>query len=167
MPSLRSGALDKQLCSFPFGKDGSGILANCSLCGTEATLFQQAQYTQVFPLNPAPFCMLFAGLDSTNKSSTSLPISDSRFVLSFIFPFTLISGRNCFLSPVPSGYNGSLDTGFSQAMTWLMSWPDRERYSCPQQSLVVSLLLSLISTLLFSRTGGILSHQKSLTHRYP
>ena len=23
---------------FPFGKDGSGVLANCSLCGTEATL---------------------------------------------------------------------------------------------------------------------------------
>ena len=23
----------------PFGKDGSGVLANCSLCSTEATLF--------------------------------------------------------------------------------------------------------------------------------
>ena len=35
------------------------------------------------------------------------------------------------------------------------------------QSLVVSLLLSLVSTLLFSRTGGVLSHRKSLTHRFP
>ena len=34
--------------------------------------FQQAQYVQVFPLKPAPFCTLFAGLGSTNKSSTSL-----------------------------------------------------------------------------------------------
>ena len=25
--------------SFPFDKDGSGVLANCSLCGTEATIF--------------------------------------------------------------------------------------------------------------------------------
>ena len=27
---------------FPFGKAGSGVLANCSLCGTEATLFFSA-----------------------------------------------------------------------------------------------------------------------------
>ena len=29
--------------------------------------FRQAQYGQVFPLKPAPFCMLFAGLGSTNN----------------------------------------------------------------------------------------------------
>ena len=33
--------------------------------------FQQAQYAQVFPLKPALFCMLFAGLGSINKSATS------------------------------------------------------------------------------------------------
>ena len=33
--------------------------------------FQQAQYAQVFPLRPAPFCKLFAGLGSTNRSATS------------------------------------------------------------------------------------------------
>ena len=54
--------------------------------------FQQAQYVQVFPLKPAPFCTLFAGLGSTNKSAISLLLlSDSRCVLSFIFPFTSIS----------------------------------------------------------------------------
>ena len=40
-------------------------------------LFRQAQYVQVFPLKPAPFCMLFAGLGSTNKStifSSSPPV---------------------------------------------------------------------------------------------
>ena len=31
--------------------------------------FRQAQYVQVFPLKPAPFCTLFAGLGSTNKSA--------------------------------------------------------------------------------------------------
>ena len=48
---------------------------------------------------------------------------------------------------------------------WLKSWPDREYYSCSLQSLVVSFLLSLVSTLLSSRTGGILSYLNSLTHR--
>ena len=37
--------------------------------------FRQAQYVQVFSLKPAPFCTLFAGLGSTNKSATSLFLS--------------------------------------------------------------------------------------------
>ena len=37
--------------------------------------FRQAQYSQVFPLKPAPFCMLFAGLGSTNKSAIFLLFS--------------------------------------------------------------------------------------------
>ena len=43
--------------------------------------FRQAQYAQVFPLKPAPFCTLLAGLGSTNKSAFSLLLSDSRSVL--------------------------------------------------------------------------------------
>ena len=86
--------------------------------------FWQAQYVPVFPLKPASFCTLFAGLSSTNKS-----------VISFLFSYYLIlvlssppcpllqlssylklcgrSSRNCLLSPsVLSGYNGSPDTHF-------------------------------------------------------
>ena len=37
--------------------------------------FRQAQYVPVFPLKPAPFCMLFAGLGSTIKPATSLLFS--------------------------------------------------------------------------------------------
>ena len=37
--------------------------------------FRQAQYVPVFPLKPAPFCTLFAGLSSTNKQSRSTPTS--------------------------------------------------------------------------------------------
>ena len=48
-----------------------------------------------------------------------------------------------------------------------MSLPDGERYLRPPQSLVVSLLLSLVSTLVLSRTEGVLSHRNSLTHRFP
>ena len=129
--------------------------------------FQLAQYAQVFPLKPAPFCKLFAGLGSTNKSATSL-LFDSRFVLSSIFSFTLISGRNCFLSPpVLSGYNGSPDTRFSRVTTRLMSGPDSGRYLLPLQYLVVSIFLSLVPALLLSRTGDILSHLNSSTHRFP
>ena len=47
-----------------------------------------------------------------------------------------------------------------------MSWPDGEHYFCPLQSLVVSFLLSLISALVFSRTGSVLSHRNSSTHRF-
>ena len=35
------------------------------------------------------------------------------------------------------------------------------------QSLLVALLLSLLSTLVFSRTGGVLSYLNSSTHRFP
>ena len=46
--------------------------------------FQQTQYVQVFPLKPAPFCTLFASLDSTNKSVISLLLADSRSVLTIL-----------------------------------------------------------------------------------
>ena len=68
---------------FSLAKSGSGVLVNLSLCSTEATLsfsaspvcpFQMAQFVQVFLMKPAPFCKLFAGLGSTNKSATSLSI---------------------------------------------------------------------------------------------
>ena len=49
-------------------------------------IFQQAKYAQVFPLKPAPFCTLFAGLGSTNKSANSLLLlSDSRSSLATLF----------------------------------------------------------------------------------
>ena len=140
--------------------------------------FRQAQYVQVFRLKPAPFCMLIAGLGSTNKSAISLLFSYYMTLVLSSPPYPLLhlssylklsgrSGRNCLLSPpVLSGHNGSRDTRFSRGTTRLMSWPDRKHYLRPLQSLVVS-LLSLVSTLLFSRTGGALSHLNSLTQRFP
>ena len=137
--------------------------------------FQQAQYVPVFPLKPAPFCTVFAGLGSTNKSAISLLFSFYLTLvlssppcpllhLSFYLKLSGRSGRNCLLSPVLSDYNGSSDARFSRVTTRLMSLPDGERYLRPLQSLVVSLLLS---TLVFSRTGGVLSHRSILTHRFP
>ena len=141
--------------------------------------FQQVQYAQVFSLKPAPFCTLFAGLGSTNKSAIFLLFSFYLILVLFSPPCPLLhlsshlklcgrSSRNCLLSsPVLSGYNRSPGTRFFRGTTRLISWPDGERYLRPPQSLVVSLLLSLVSTLLFSRTGGVLSHRSILIHRFP
>ena len=93
--------------------------------------FRQAQYAQVFPLKPAPFCTFFAGLGSTNKCAISRLFSYLTLVLSSP-PCPLLhlssylklcgrSGRNCLLSPVLSGYNGSPDIRFSRETTRLMS----------------------------------------------
>ena len=162
---------------FPFDNGGSSVLANCSLCGTEATLFfQQAQYAQVFLLKLAPFCTLFAGLGSINKSaifflfsSYLIPVlSSSSCSLLRLSCYLNLSGRDCLLSPPAlSGYNGSPDTCFFRETAQLMSWPDGERHSCPLQFLVVFFLLPLGSTHHFSQTGGVLSHRNSLTHRFP
>ena len=53
--------------------------------------FHHAQYAQVFSLKPAPFCTLFAGLGSTNKSAISL-------LFSYLTLATLISSST-FLLP--------------------------------------------------------------------
>ena len=121
--------------------------------------FRLAQYVQVFPLKPAPFCTLFAGLGST-KPATSLLFSYVTVVLSSspcpllrLSFYLKLSGRfdwNCLFSPVLSGYNRSPDTHFFRGRTRLMNWPDAERHLRPLQSFVVSLLLPLVFTLLFS-----------------
>ena len=86
------------LFHFPFGKDSSAVLAS----------MQQTQYAQVSPLKPPPFCKLFAGLGSINKSVTSLLIlSEYRSILTSLlllhlvemeertgWPFTSISGAD-------------------------------------------------------------------------
>ena len=95
--------------------------------------FRQAQYVQVFPLKPAPFCTLFAGLGSTNKSAISLLFSSCLTLVLSSPPCSLLhlssylklcdrSGRNCLLSSaVLLDHNGSPDTRFSRGMTRPMS----------------------------------------------
>ena len=170
---------------FPFGKGRSGVLFNCSLSLSLSLIlrplfpFRQAQYVQVFPLKLAPFCMLFAGLGSTNKSAISVLFSSYLTIVLSSPPCRLLhlssylklcgrSGRNCLPTPpVLSDYNGSPDTSFFRGTTRVMSWPDGECYLHPTLSLVVSLLLSLVSTVVFSWTGGVLSHRNSSTHTFP
>ena len=159
----------------PLGKGGSGVLDNCSLCGTQATFsFSANPVCSSFSAKACAFCTLFAGLGSTNKPATFLLfLSDSRSVLTTL-SFPLISNSVANLAGTVfslllfcQATMGPQDIRFSRETTWLISWPDRERCLRPLQSLVVSLLLSLVSTLLFSRTGGVLSHRSSSTRRFP
>ena len=139
--------------------------------------FRQAQYVPVFPLKPAPFFTIFAGLGNTNKSAISL-LFFSYLTLVLSSPPCPLLHLSCYLKlcgrsgrnisrPVLSGYNGSPDTRFSGGTMRLMSWPYEERYLRLPQSLSVSLLLPLVFTFVFSRTGGVLSHRNILTHRFP
>ena len=75
---------------FPFGKGGSGVLANCSLCGTEATLsFSVGPVCSSFS---AEACAILHALCWSRQHqqvchlSSLLLFSDSRSVLSSIFP---------------------------------------------------------------------------------
>ena len=165
---------------FPFGKGGSGVLANCSLCGTEATLsFSAGPVCSSFS---AEACAILHALCWSRQhhkvchifllfSCLTLVLSSPPCPLLHLSCYLKLcgrSGRNCpFSPPVLSGYNGSPDTRFSRGTTQLMSLPDGERCLRPPQSHVVSLLLPLVSTLAFSRTGGVPSLQSILTHRFP
>ena len=162
--------------SFPLGKGGSGVLANCSLYGTEATLsFSAGPVCSSFS---AEACAILHALCWSRQHHQVCNFSSILFLSTLalsspLCPLLHLSsylklcgrfGRNCLLSPpVLSGYNGSPDTRFSRGTTQLTSLPDGERYLRPPQSLVVS----LVSTLVFSRTGGVLSLPNILTHRFP
>ena len=75
---------------FPFGKGGSGVLANCSLCGTEATLSFSAG--PVYSSFSAEACAILHAICWSRQHhkvchfSSLLLLSDSRSVLSSIFP---------------------------------------------------------------------------------
>ena len=167
---------------FCFGKGDSGVFANCSLRGTEATFsFSAGLLCSSFSAEAYTILQVLCWSRQHQKVchfSSILLLSDSRSLSSLPFPllhpfFYLNlsgkSGRNHLLSPpVPSGYNGSPDTRFLRGNdARLMSWPGGKRCLRPLQSLVVSLFLSLVSTVVFSRTGGVLSHRNSSTHTLP
>ena len=119
---------------FPFGKGGFGVLANCSLCGTEATLsFSAGSVCSSFS---AKACAILQALCWSRQHQqvchfSSLLLSDSRHLtcsllcLSFYLSLSGRSGRNSFLSPhVLLGYDEAPDTCLSRETTQLMSWPD-------------------------------------------
>ena len=136
--------------------------------------FRQAQYAQVFPLKLAPFCTLFAGLGSTNKSATFLLLFDSRSV------FATLSSPPSFLLPQTLSQKLSFFFSCSIRLQWVSGHSFLPRNDAADElvkrgaqlapsaiSCSLSLLLSLVSTLVLYRTGSVVSHRKSLTHRLP
>ena len=102
----------------------------------------QAQYAQVFPLKPAPFCTLFAGLSSINKSAISFLFSSYLTLVlssppSFLLSQTLwqIWQELFFLSSCSIRLQWVPDTRFSRVTIRLMSWLDGMTYLHPLQSL--------------------------------
>ena len=156
------------------------LLAKAALAYLPTALFVVLRPLFPFPAGPvclslsAKACAILQALcwsrqhqQACHFSSLLLQLSPPCSLLHLSFHLNL-SGRNCVLSPhVLSGYNGSPGTRFTRGTTRLISWPDVERYPCPLKSFAVSLLLCLVSTLFFSRTEGVLSHQRSSTHRLP
>ena len=113
---------------FRFGKGGSGVLANCSFCGTEATLSFSA--VPVCSSFSAEACAILQALfwSRQHQQVCHFPFPPLWFPLCPLLHFSFYlkpsgrSGRNCFLSPpVLSGYNWYPETRFSQRTTRLMS----------------------------------------------
>ena len=139
--------------------------------------FQQAQYVQVFPLKSAPFCMLFAGLGSTNKPATSLLLlSDPCSVLiflssppSFLLPETLWQIRQELFSFSSCSIRLEWVPGHSILLGNNVAHDLARREALLASSAIHCSLSPLISRkypCLFW-TGGVLSHRNSLTHRFP
>ena len=168
---------------FPFGKDGSGVLANCSLslCGTEATLsFSAGPVCSSFS---AEDCAILHALGWSRQHqqvyhfSSLLLLSGYRSVLttlsfppSFLLSQTLwqiwqelssLSSCSIRLQRVPGH---SFLPGNDAADKLARRAPLLTPSAIPCS---LSLLLSLVSTFVFSRIGGVLSHRSILTHRFP
>ena len=132
--------------------------------------FRQAQYAQVFPLKPASFCTLFAGFGNTIKSAIFL-------LFSYYLTLVLSSSPSFLLSQTRWQICQELSfllfhqvtmgprTSFSPENDAADELARRGALLAP--SAILCNLLFLVSTLVFSRAGGVLSHLDFLTNRFP
>ena len=161
-----------------FGKGGNGVLDNCSLFGTEATLF-----FSVGPVCSSFFaeacailhalCWSWQHLQVCNFFSL-LFLTDFRFVLATLFSsssFLLTHSLWQELSSLSScsirlqwvhGHSFLPGNGASDDLARLEALLVHSVISCSH-----SLLLSLVSNFTFSQTRGILTYLNFSTHRFP
>ena len=138
------------------------------LCDAEATLSYSAG-----PLCSSSSLALLSPTRLPIFSFLSLTLALFMLLFSFLrLSFYLtpsgISGRSyLFPPPLLSDYNRSPVTYFFRAMTWPLSCQGGLHCSSHPLSYVVALFLPLVSTLFFSWTGGLLSHQNSSTPWFP
>ena len=165
----------KGSCFFPFGKDGPRVFANCSLCGTEATLsFSAGPVCSSFS---AEACAILHVLCWSRQDqqvchffSSFRFLSDSHFVLATLSspPFFLVS--QTIWQELSS---------LSSCSIWLKCVPEHSflpgndtadelarRRALFAPSAIPCSLSPVISHIHFSRIGGVLSHQNSWTHRF-
>ena len=124
--------------------------------------FRQAQYVQVSPLKPAPFCTLIAGLGSTIKSAIFL-------LFSYYLTLVLSSPPSFLLSQTL--WQIWQELSFFSSCSIRLQWvpghsflPGNDaadelgrRGALLAPSAIPCSLSPLVSTLVFSRTGGVLS----------
>ena len=163
---------------FPIGKGGLGVLANCSLSGTDATLpFSAGPVCSIFSAKACAILQAFCWSRQHQQVchfSSLLLLSGSRSVLTtlssppyFFLPQSLwqiwqelpsLSSCSIRLQWVP-GHSSLPGNNAADELA--------RRGALLAPSAIPCGLSSLVSTLLFSWTGGVLSHLNSLTHSFP
>ena len=159
-------------CVVPFfSKGGSGV---CSLVATRPLSFS-AGPAQIFPLKPASFCYLSTGLESTNKSANFHLLPPNRrsvlATLSFSLSFCLsqspaLVAKLSFLSFFTIRIQCVPGHLFLAGNDVAHDLARRETKLLLSASPVVALLVTLVSTLVISRTEGHFFNTQAISSKF-